>query len=359
MMLTRIVQATLIALAPCAYAQTKVDTAPLDFQAVVTSRCDDSTSTDEMSPIGAVLAQTAAKTILGLATGLLEEAGKDKAHTVGSAFAPGHLYAAKSGAWTAHRSNCVVFWYGKVGSPEEFMSYTELGGDEGLRIRWRDVYGFTETPYIYGEARIVFSADMSAVRLQPVRYFARPIPEAKGLFGRSANLLTVVELTGVGDSNPFAAVSVGLNKGLDGPVLVSSRGLRGRSSGWFARPEPSRTTPADDRAIAGLFTAKVVSTANLSGSKLAAALAGALKEDRGTILDAIRPSTDEEKTAASLKANTAAFQALAAVAQAQAAFDSGETTQKPELEVKLRQAKYEADMALEAAGYPKRYNVAP
>ena len=70
--------ATLLLASTAALAQSGTETAPLDFQAVVTSSCESLPGTKEAAPVAAILGQIAIKAVLGLATGLLEEAGKDK-----------------------------------------------------------------------------------------------------------------------------------------------------------------------------------------------------------------------------------------------------------------------------------------
>jgi len=347
-------------LLPQVHAQQVADTAPLDFQSIITSRCDPVEGTEEsamLAQLGLVLGQVAAKTVLGLATGALTAAAADKTVTR-SALAPGYLYTAKDAAWAQNGQNCLVFWYGKVGNSVT-ASYPEIADDEVLASRWRNIRGFAETPYVYGEVRLIFSNDMSAVRLQPVRYFARPAPEFNDPFRKAATLAVVVDLKGVGQTDPFISHAIGIPSGIKNPINMSGIGLYGKSSGWFGRPDPGTTSPANNRNQSGYYTARVVATANMPGSKVAAALAGALTDDKDKIIDAIKPKTDEERLAASISANKAAFAALAKVEKAQAALDSADAKDKPELEIKLREAKYDADMALEAAGYPKRFNVSP
>lgn len=331
--------------------------APLDFQAVVTNSCDDSSSTRE-SVAGIVFAQIAAKTVLGLATGLLEEAGKDKVITK-SALAHGQLYEAVDKVWGPSSTSCIAFWYGRIGQPSKDLAYPEIMDEKILTDRWRSALGFVETPFLYGEMRLVMSDDMTGVRFQPTRLFARPTPEFSGFLRGASNIAIAVDLVNIGQSSPFASFTLGLPGNIDRPILMSGRGLNGKSSGWFARPDPGAPIPSSPDAIAGLFTAKVVATANIPGSKLAAAMAGALKEEKTSIINALKPQADDEALNATVAATKTAFNALAAVEKAEAALKSATESEKKEFEVKLRLAKYEADVALVAAGYAKRFNVIP
>jgi pyruvoyl-dependent arginine decarboxylase (PvlArgDC) len=97
----------------------------------------------------------------------------------------------------------------------------------------------------------------------------------------------------------------------------------------------------------------------MPGSKVATALGGALGEQKGAIVEALKPRLSSEKDATAHEAVKSAFDAIVAVEQAQQQLSANTDAAKAgELQAKVNKTKYVADIALEGAGFPRRYNAA-
>lgn len=326
------------------------------FGTVVDSSCEELSAPLESGAVAAWLASFAVKTVIGYASTLLENSNeRSTVRRIGTA--PGFLYIWEKGKW-APASTCIRFWYARQGSLEiaedESINYNV---NPVLSAKWRQL-GFIEQPYLYGEMRLVPRRNDNAFYIQPVLLFARTQPEATGIFRRSTRLLVAVDLRGIGSDSTFGTHSIEVPEVNKGSILLSGTALRGLASSWGSMPKPVSDKQVAGELSAGPFSAIVAFTSDSDGTLFGKTLASTFKAEKDSLVTALTPRTKEQRAAEEEKEVTTAFDAVAGVMKAQGALDAeNDPTRKPQLELELRKAQYLADLRLQAAGLPKRYNV--
>ena len=351
------------------HAAEDVATTTLVFGSTIDKKCEAPPSlyTLESAQLAAWAASFGVKTVVGLATGLLEKASEAGTVTR-SAVAPALLYDwvqaettqadADVRVWRPSRA-CLRFWYGQQRRDEvpaqETMDYG--GGLDGLDDKWRQL-GLDGQPFIYGEVLISTRVADNSSYLQPVVLFARRLPEARGFLRKATRLMLAVDLKALGADKPFASHSIEFPDVNERGVLVRGLATAGLSSNWFGLPAPPKEAPAGKQTKAGPYAALVTLTSSSDSTLFGKSVTAAFKAEKDNLTTALIPKSDADSAAAAQKLTTDAFDALSLVADAQYALDKEtEDAKKDKLRVALRKTQYLADIKLLAAGLPARYNV--
>lgn len=335
------------------------------FGAIADDDCDPPTSA--FGPESAVLAAWAAKfavnAVVGFGASLLDKA-TEASSVVRTGTAPGFFYRWSSSkkAWLPE-GGCVRFWYGRQKSlATEGVDYGPApSGSEPawkrLAARW-SALGLSEAPHLYGEIRIVGREADNLILLQPVVLFARRLPEAEGLFRKPTRLAIGIDLRGIGADTNLASQIIELPEVASGPILIRQNATRGLASGWAVLPAPPREPSKSSKDVeAGAFTAFVSFTSASDGTLFGKTVASTFKAQKDELTTVLTPQSKAQKAEEQQRAIAAAFDAVAAVLDAQVALDTATEATKPRLALDLQKAQYIANLRLQAAGLPPRYAV--
>lgn len=334
------------------------------FGAQIGSACDrPEFGSNETVELVAWASKFAIQAVVGLAASAVD-AGTKASTKVHHAKARGLLYtwSDENGTWTPVTTLCVRFWQAKVGEKAESALQADYGVDESLTSRWRSM-AFLEAPYAYGEVLLTIDAKNNVLGLDPVLLYGRRSPESQGFWRKAGALSVAIDLSSLGSDTPFAAHVVDLPDFNDRPVLLRNASSQGLGSGWHAMPAapsaPPKFAEGEPKvAGAGHFTARVTLSSASSASLIGEALATTLKDQKDGLVDAITPKTRAERELLQDTAIRAAFDAVAAVLEADEALAANTDTAKTaKLRLAQQKAQYLADIKLQAAGLPARYGV--
>jgi hypothetical protein len=350
---------------------TMVSDTALLFGAVVDTNCEETSFQNESGFVAAWAAKFAVNAVVGFASSLLERA-TEKSTQIHLANAPGHLFAWSSGqsAWIP-RKQCIRFWYGR-------QQAVEISGDDDTSLlrrygappqdsesQWKDIaarwaqLGLVDQPYVYGEIRINGNASDNALVLQPVVLFARPLPGAAGFLRETKKLSVALDLKVLAATNVMATHSIEFPEVSDGGILVRGESAKGLASAWAALPAAPTFAPKGTETASTPYSALVTFTNTTDGTLFGKTLASTFTAQKADLILALSPKTKAEKEAAEQSAMSNAFDAIAAVDDAQKALNTSTVkADEPKLLTLLKKAQYLANMKLLAAGLPARFDVA-
>ncbi|MBS2010548.1 MAG: hypothetical protein JST01_26090 [Cyanobacteria bacterium SZAS TMP-1] len=337
------------------------------FGAVADDECDENTFKNEDALLAAWAAKFAINSVVGFASSYLDKA--TEAQTVTRvATAPGHFYAwsVKNKTWLPN-GGCIRFWYGARGNLEQPITNVDFygaspAGEESawgaISRRWAKL-GFVEQPYLYGEVRLVHREYDNTMVLQPVVLFARKPREGRGFLRDVSRLAVALDIKALSPERTVATHTIELPDVSSGAVLVrGTSGTTGLASAWATMPAAPSEAARPREKNSGPFTALVTFTSTTDGTLFGKTVAATFKAQKEELVTALTPVPKKEREANEQAAMTAAFDAVAAVLEAQKTLDAAEEADKPKLAVELLKAKYLANLKLNAAGLPSRYVVA-
>lgn len=337
------------------------------FGAVADDECEENTFSNESAALAAWAAKFAISSVVGFASSYLDKATEDRTVTR-VATAPGHLYAwsVKNKTWLPN-SGCIRFWYGARANLEQptpnFGVYgASPAGEESawsaITNRWAKL-GFVEQPYLYGEIRLAHREFDNTMVLQPVVLYARKPREARGFLRDVSRLAIALDIKTLSPERTIATHMVELPDVSNGAVLVrGTSATTGLASAWATLPAAPSEAARPRETRSGPFNALVTFTSTTDGTLIGKTLAATFKAQKEDLVVALTPAPKKEREADDQTAMTAAFDAVAAVLEAQKALDAADEIDKPKLSVQLLKVKYLANLKLNAAGLPSRYVVA-
>ena len=336
------------------------------FGAVADDECDETTFGNESALIAGWIAKFAVNAAVGFATSLLDKA-TETATVIRNGAAPGFFYRwdIKAEAWLPD-GGCIRFWYGRQRSTAiNTKDPVDYGvGPVGAEVPWKKIntrwakLGFAEQPYLYGEVRVTPRTSDNLIVLQPVVLFARRPPEALGFMRKSTRLAIALDLKALGADTNLATQLIELPDVAEGPILIrGGTATKGLASGWASLPVPPKDNPKKESG-ASPFTALVTFTSSSDGTLFGKVLASTFKSQKEELAAALTPKTKVQRAEEQQKAMSEAFDAIGAVLDAQAALDKATDATKAKLSLDLQKAQYLANLKLQAAGLPQRYEVA-
>lgn len=355
-----------------------IDRAPLAFAVVVDGSCTpQSQLSDEAAALAVLAGEIAAKTLVSVVSGALEDAGKDRTVTR-LAVGAGQLYLQDKDANLSPNTDalCIRYWYGRRGVPadntlqrkpdesvqdaavEYLKRRDQLGWeavDEPLLAAWVNL-GLVEAPFVYGEFAIAASTQGTALNIETTRFFARPAPDLKSGWGSEPTYTITLELSSPGSDKPFAIHAFGLPGSVEGPVSLEPAALLGSRSAWFAAPSLDKP-PKDGAAATGRFSAKVMLTAAQPGSRFAKALGAAVSGSSDALVKALTPKKTVDSKATNQQALAEVLDSELAVAEAEQELAAAEDAKKPAAAMKVKKAQFLVNVKREAAGLPAKYDV--
>lgn len=356
---------SLLSLASSAYCADVTRDDNLIFGAVADQECEPSTSAFglESAALAAWAAKFAVNAVVGYGATLLDKA-TEATSVVRTSTAPGFLYRWESSksAWLPD-GGCIRFWYGRQKSAAtEGVDFgpTPSGSEQAwqrLGGRWSTL-GFSEVPYLYGEIRLVSREADNLMLLQPVVLFARHPPEAQGFFRKPTRLAVGIDLKALGADANLASQLIELPEVASSPILIRQNATIGLASAWTVLPTPPKEPPKSSKDVeAGAFTAFVTFTSASDGTLFGKVLTSTFKAQKDELTAALTPQSKMQRADEQQKAIASAFDAVAAVLDAQAELDKATDQTKPRLALDLQKAQYIANLKLQAAGLPARYSV--
>lgn len=344
-----------------ATGQVPVTTA-LRFGSDISQSCDKPRGSPESAALAAWAASFAIKSVVGFAVSALEQATKPE-KMLRHANAHGYLYRLSDDGkqWEPNGTMCIRFWYANLAPATTNTTPEQYAVDPTLATRWNRL-SFIDQPYLYGEALISIDAKSNLVSVHPTLMFARRMPEASSFWRKSGPITLAVDLAAIGADKAFLTHLIEFPDVGGGPVLMRGDTLRGASSALVASPPPPRDVPAKPSAeggdSAGPFNATVALTSESAATLWANAAAGAFKDEKQKLVEALTPPSSSARAQQVETATVAVFDAINSVLDAERNLATNEDKSKTEgLRNQVQKAKYQADLKLRAAGLPPRYGI--
>ena len=337
-------------------------TTALRFGADVSQSCDKPRGNPESAALAAWAASFAIKSVVGFAVSALEQGTKPE-KVLRHANAHGFLYRLSDNGknWEPNGTMCVRFWYASLAAATTNTTPEQYAVDPTLATRWNRL-SFIDQPFLYGEALISIDAKSNLVSVLPTLLFARRMPEASSFWRKSGPITLALDLTAIGADKAFLTHIFEFPDVKGAPVLMRGDTLRGASSALVASPPPPRDVPAKPSAeggdSAGPFNATVALTSESAATLWANAAAGAFKDEKQKLVEALTPTSASARVQQTETATLEAFDAINSVLDAERNLATNEDKSKTDgLRNQVQKAKYQADLKLRAAGRPPRYGI--